>query len=160
MLAFELREQQRLIEAFDHDNAEALKPYDPSVHEREAERLRPLNPQAAEALLLGSRQRKAFEAQQHKALRQGRARLVAALESLQAQQRGATPAQLAAPVVSGTDHAVVRLDPGFPWDAKRPTAVQLLTVCAPQIERNPAYHGPMREAVAQLDFARLAAFLN
>ena len=160
MLAFELREQQRELAAFDRDNAEALKTYDPAVHEREAERIRAQNPKAADALLLASRQRKAMEARNQAAIRQFRAQRVADLEVLQAQQRGATPAQLAAPFTRSGDHTVVRLDPGFPWNAKRPTAVQLLTVCAPQIERNPAYHGPMREAVTQLDFTRLAAFLN
>ena len=160
MLSFELRELQRGLEAFDRDNAGALTPYAPTAHEREAERIRAQSPQAADALLLASRHRKAMEARNQAAIRQIRTQRVAELEALLAQQRGATPAQLAAPFTMSGDHTVVRLDPGFPWDAKRPTAVQLLTVCAPQLERNPAHHGPMREAVAQLDFGRLAAFLN
>jgi hypothetical protein len=79
---------------------------------------------------------------------------------LRARQRAQDAAALAAPFQMSGTHTVVRLDPDFAWDAKRPMQVQLLTVCAPQIERSPAYHVPMREAVEKLDFARLAALLR
>jgi hypothetical protein len=163
LLAFEIRDGQRRLEAFDRDNAQALEPYDTREHEAQAAQLRTQGPagvQAAEALLLGSRQRKAHEAAAHAAIHRGRAALLAEIEALKAQQRGATPAALAAPYAQRGDHTVVRLDPAFAWDAKRPMQVQLLTVCAPQQERNPQYHPPMRDAVAALDFKRLAALLD
>jgi hypothetical protein len=161
MLALEIREQQRKLDGWERENAGAFEPFDLRQQEQQAEQLRKQgHAQAADALLLGARQRKTHEAAAHEALRRGRAALMAELEALKAQQRGATPAALAAPYAAGGDHTVVRLDPTFPWDARRPTQVRLLTVCAPQIERNPAYHAPMREAVARLNFARLAALLN
>jgi hypothetical protein len=161
MLAFEIRERQRKLEAFDLDIAHAFEPFDLRPHEQQAERLRSQgHAQAADALLLGARQRKAHEGTHHETLRRGRAVLAAELEAAMAQQRGASPAALAAPFELRGDHMVVRLDPAFPWDAKRPMQVQLLTVCAPQLERNALYHAPMREAVAALDFRRLAALLD
>lgn len=163
MLAYDLREQQRQIEAYDRDHAAALEPYDPREDERQAAQLRtqgPLGAQAADALLLGVRQRLAHEAANHAAIVQGRARLVAELQRLRDRQRSLDASALAAPFQMSGSHTVVRLDPAFPWSPARPMQVQLLTVCAPQIERNPAYHRPMREAVQALDFARLAALLN
>jgi hypothetical protein len=163
MLAFEIRDLQRRLVAFDRDNVEALQPFDPGPAEREADRLQSQAPQAAEAIRLAARERKRHEAASHAAIRQGRARLTAELETLQAQQRDASPAQLAAPHASDPKNGVrevVRLDPAYRWDPKRLLHVQLLTVCAPQIERNPAYHPPMRQAVAALDFTRLAALLD
>lgn len=160
MLAFELREQQRRIEAHDRDNAQALQPYDPAPHEREAERLRVHSPQAADALLLAARQRKALEAASHAAIAKGRAHLVAEQAALRERQRQLSPEAAAAPYQMPGTHTVVRLDAGFPWDTRRLNQVQLLTVCAAQRERNPRYHPPMRDAVAALDFARLAALLT
>ncbi len=55
---------------------------------------------------------------------------------------------------------VVKLDPTFPWDGQRRGRIQLITVCAPQLERNPPYHAAMHKAVAALDFARLTALLE
>jgi hypothetical protein len=160
MLAYEQRDQQRRIEAWDRDNARALEPYDPARDLREAEKIRAINAQAADAMMLGIKTRQTHEAAAHNAIRQGRARLVADLERLRAQQAGLDAAALAAPFRMPGDHTVVRLDPDFPWDAKRPMQVQLVTVCAPQMERNAAYHPPMRAALAALDFARLAALLQ
>lgn len=38
--------------------------------------------------------------------------------------------------------------------------IQLITVCAPQLERNLPYHAAMHKAIATLDFARLTALLD
>jgi len=163
MLAFEVREQQRQIEAFDRDNAAALEPCDPTPHLRDAEAIRTQSPKAADAILLAVRQRQAMEPTTRAGIAQGRARLVADLDALRQRLNTLDAAARAAPYrhsqAAGASD-VVRLDPDFPWDARRLLQVQLVTVCAPQLERNPAYHLPMREAVATLDFARLAALLN
>lgn len=53
-----------------------------------------------------------------------------------------------------------KLDPGFPWDARNRSRIQLLTVCASTHRNNPAYAQPMRDAVAALDLSRLATLLN
>jgi hypothetical protein len=176
MLALYEREQQRAIEDWDREHREAFQPFDLDAAEREAERIRPLNAQAAEALLLGARTRKSFESQHHAQLRRGRQVMAEELDDLRRTLQGTDEAQRAAPYRLGTgrhrlptpteatqahpQHHVVKLDPSFAWDGKNRTRIQLLTVCAPQIEHNPAYHLPMREAIAALDFARLAALLN
>ena len=54
----------------------------------------------------------------------------------------------------------IKLDPTFAWDGQRRGRIQLITVCAPQLQHNPAYHAAMHKAMAALDFARLAALLG
>ena len=55
---------------------------------------------------------------------------------------------------------LVQLDPTYPWDGRQRTRVQAIHVCPSQLDRNPHYGPPMREAVRALDFARIAALLN
>lgn len=102
------------------------------------------------------------------------AHLADELADLHATQVALSPAQRDTPQHAGSGrhrlptsaqaqavlHTVVKLYTEFPRDKCQRSRIQLLTVCAPQIERNPQYHPPMRDAVAALDFARLAALLN
>jgi hypothetical protein len=173
-LALFERQQQRQLADWDRRHEDAFQPFDLAQAERQAEALRAHSASAAGALLFGARQRKALEAKAHEALRAQRAHLVAELDDLRATRAALSPAQLEAPYHVGNgrhrlptsaraqaaQQAVVKLDPAFPWDARQRSRIQLLTVCAPQMERNPQYHPPMRDAVAALDFARLAALLN
>jgi hypothetical protein len=172
MLALFERQQQRQLADWDRQHDDAFRPFDLAKAEREAVTLSAQNASAAEAMLHGARQRKALEAQAHQALRAQRAHLAAALAELRTTQAALSPAQRDAPYHVGSgrhrlptpdqasQHTVVKLDPAFAWDGRQRSRVQLLTVCAPQIERDPRYHPPMRDAVAALDFARLAALLN
>lgn len=174
MLALFERQQQRQLAEWDQRHEDPFQPYDLAKAERQAEALRAQSAPAAEALLLRARQRKALEAKAHEALRAQRAHLAAELDDLRATRAALSPAQRDAPYHVGSgrhrlptpaqaqasQHTVVKLDPSFPWDGRRRSRVQLLTACAPQIERNPSYHAPMRDAIAALDFARLAELLN
>lgn len=174
MLALFERQQQRQLAEWDRRHEDAFQPFDLAQAERQADALRAQSATAADALLSGARQRKALEAKAHQALREQRAHLAAELADLRATRAALSPAQRDAPYHVGSgrhrlptpaqaqtlQQAVVKLDPSFLWDARQRSRVQLLTVCAPQIERNPRYHPPMRDAVAALDFARLAALLN
>lgn len=174
MLALFERQQQRKLAEWDQRHQGAFQAFDLAEAERQAQALRVHSASAAEALLSGARQRKALEPQAHAALRAERAHLAAELDDLRATQAAMSAAERGAPYHVGSgrhrlptpsqarapQHTVVKLDPDFPWDARQRSRVQLLTVCAPQLERNPRYHPPMRDAIAALDFARLAALLN
>lgn len=174
MLAYFEREQQRKIDDWDRRHAGALQPFDLAAAERKAEQARALNPKAADALLFTARQRKAGEAAYHAQLARGRQTLVDELDGLRATRAGLDAAQLAEPYRLGSGRhrlpgpgdagrplkRLVKLDPTFPWDGRNRTRIQLLTVCASSHANNPAYAQPMREAVAALDLAALAALLN
>jgi hypothetical protein len=174
MLGLFERQKHREIDAWDRQNQGAFQPFDLAAAERQAESVRAQSAPAADAMLHGARQRKAMEAKHFDSLRAARAALVAERDDLRATLAAMSPAQRAAPYhlgsgrhrlptpaqAVGPQQAVVKLDPDFPWDARQRSRIQLLTVCAPQIERNPRYHAPMRDAVAALDFARIAALLN
>lgn len=174
MLAYFEREQQRKIEDWDRRHEGALQPFDLAAAERKAEQIRPQNAQAAELLLTVARQRKAGEAGYHAQLARSRQMLVDELDDQRRMRAGMSAEQLAEPYRLGTGRhrlptpaeaarplkRLVKLDPSFPWDARNRTRIQLLTVCASTHPNNPAYAQPMREAVAALDLARLAALLN
>lgn len=174
MLAYFEREQQRKIADWDRSNKSALQPFDLADMERQAEKIRPQNAQAAELLLKVARQRKASEAANHALLLKNRQMLVDELDDLRRTRAGMSAEQLAEPYRLGTGRhrlpapmdaartmkRLVKLDPSFPWDARNRSRIQLLTVCASTHPDNPAYAGPMRDAVAALDLARLAALLN
>jgi hypothetical protein len=174
MLAYFDREQQRKLADWDRSQERALQPFDLAAAEREAARIQSQNAKAAELMLMVARQRKASEANYHAQLRQQRQMLVDELAHLRATRDGMSAAKLAEQYQVGSGRhrlttpmdagrppkRVVKLDPTFPWDGKNRGRIQLITVCAPQLERNPAYHPPMRDAVAAIDFARLAALLN
>ncbi|WP_457446568.1 hypothetical protein [Roseateles sp. P5_E4] len=174
MLGYFEREQQRKIEDWDHRNERALQPFDLAAAERQAEQIRPQNAKAADALLMAARQRKAGEASYHAQLARGRQGLVDELESLRTTRSAMDAGQLGEPYRLGSGRhrlpgpadagrplkRLVKLDPGFPWDARHRTRIQLLTVCASTHPNNPAYATPMRDAVAALDLSRLAALLN
>lgn len=174
MLGYFEREQQRKIEDWDRSNERALQPFDLADAERKAEKIRPQNAQAAELLLKVARERKAGEAANHALLAKSRQMLVDELESLRHTRAAMNAEQLAEPYRLGTGRhrlptpaeqsrplkRLVKLDPSFAWDARNRTRIQLLTVCASTHPNNPAYAQPMREAIAALDLARLAALLN
>jgi hypothetical protein len=174
MLAYFEREQQRRIADWDRRHERALQPFDLAAAERQAQQIRAQNAKAADALLLVARQRKANESRVHADIAHGRQLLVNELEDLRATRAGMDAAQLAEPYRLGTGRhrlpgagdagrplkRLVKLDPTFPWDGHNRTRIQLLTVCASTHASNPAYAGPMREAVAALDLAGLAALLN
>jgi len=174
MLAYFEREQQRQLAETDRRHERELQPFDLAAAEREAARIRPQNAQAAELMLQVARQRKQGEAGYHAQLRALRQQQADAIAELRAARLGMSADALAQPYRIGTGKhrlptpaesarelkRVVRLDPSFPWDGKDRGRIQLITVCAPQLERNPSYHPPMRDAVAAIDFARLAALLN
>jgi hypothetical protein len=174
MLAlFERRKQAELVD-WDRRHGDAFEPYDLAAAERQAEALRAQSAQAADAMLFGARQRKAHEAAAHAALRAQRQRLADEAEGLRKARATLSAAELAAPYHVGTGanrlptafdmkqpQPVLKLDPAFPWDGtKNRNRIQLVTVCAPQLERHAGYHAPMRAAVAALDFARLAALIE
>jgi hypothetical protein len=174
MLALYERQKRRELADWDLRHAGAFEPFDLAAAERQAEAMRKHSAQAADAMLFGARQRKANESRAHDALRAQRQHLLREAEGFRAAVEAMDDAQRAAPYHVGTGpnrlptafdlkqpKPVVKLDPGFPWDGrKNRNRVQLITVCAPQLERNPGYHAPMRAAVEALDFARLAALLN
>ncbi|MFN0183683.1 MAG: hypothetical protein ACKVQR_07700 [Aquabacterium sp.] len=174
MLALFERRKQRELADWDQRHAGAFEPFDLAAMERRAEALRAQSPQAADAMLLGARERKKHEAAAHAALRAQRQRLADDAQGFRQALASMSAGDRAAPYVVGTGASrlptafdlrqarpVFKLDPGFPWDAARDRSrIQLITVCAGQLERNPAYHVPMRAAVAALDFARIAALLN
>ncbi len=174
MLAYFERDQQRKLADWDREHERSLQPYDLAAAERKAASIRPLNAQAADMLLLAARTRKDGEARNHEHLRRQRQINVEQLEDLRSLRAGMSPAQLDEPYRVGSGRhrlptpaeagralqRVVKLDPDFPWDGKNRGRIQLLTVCAAQLEKNPRYHPSMRAAVAALDFARLAALLN
>ncbi|MDR7335919.1 hypothetical protein [Roseateles asaccharophilus] len=174
MLAYFEREQQRRLADWDRSNAQALKPFDLAGMERQAEKVRAQNAQAADLLLKVARDRKANEARNHALLAHSRQMLVDELEDLRRTRAAMSAEQLAEPYRLGTGRhrlptpaevtrplkRLVKLDPTFPWDARNRTRIQLLTVCASTHPNNPAYAQPMRAAVAALDLASLAALLN
>lgn len=174
MLAYFEREQQRKLVDWDRRHEAALQPFDLERAEREAARIRPQNAQAADLMLMVARQRKASEASTQEQLRTLRQKQVDEIADLRATRQAMSAEALAQPYRLGTGRhrlpspaeagrdlpRIVKLDPDFPWDGKNRGRIQLITVCAPQLARNPAYHPPMREAVAAIDFARLAALLN
>lgn len=174
MLGYFEREQQRKIEDWDRRNERALQPFDLIEAERRAEQIRPQNAKAADALVMVARQRKAGEASFHAQLARGRQGLVDELESLRATRAAMDAGQLAEAYRLGSGRhrlpgpgdagrplkRLVKLDPGYPWDARHRTRIQLLTVCASTQPNNPTYATPMRDAVAALDLSRLAALLN
>jgi len=174
MLAYFERELQRKIVDWDRSNERALQPFDLAAAERQAAQVRPQNAQAADLLLAVARQRKASEAANHAQLKRSRQMLVDELDDLRRSRAAMTAAQLGEPYRLGTGghrlptpaeasrplKRLVKLDPTFPWDARNRTRIQLLTVCASTHPENPAYAQPMRDAVAALDLARLAALLN
>ncbi|KPF95317.1 hypothetical protein IP87_16990 [beta proteobacterium AAP121] len=174
MLAYFEREQARRLAESAAGHERALEPYDLAAAEREAVRIRPLDAKAADLLLNVARQRKAVEARNHAQLRALRQAQIDELAHLRETRRGMSDAALAQPYHLGTGRhrlptaaeaarpprRVVKLDPTFPWDGQRRGRIQLITVCAPQLERNPAYHAAMHRAVTSLDFARLAALLD
>lgn len=173
-LDFQAREQQRRIEDHDRRNARHLEPFDLAAAEAQARAIEPLDAKAAATLLAVARQRKAGEAGWHARLRAVRDGLVAELDALHA-FRAALPAERAAepfrlgngrfrlPAPGEVDRPLkrlVKLDPSYPWDLKRRERVQVLHVCPSLIDRNPTYGPPMREAVRDLDIARIAALLD
>jgi len=174
MLALFERAQRRRLAEWDRRHADAFRPYDLAAAEREAERIRALDARAADAMLLGARLRKSHEAKAFEALAAERRRLAEDLEDLAATRAALPPERLAEPYrIGGGRHRlptaadagrplkrVVKLDPTFPWDGRHRARVQLITVCAPQRVRSPEYHPPMRDAVAAIDLARLAALLD
>lgn len=174
MLAYFERDQQRKLADWDRSHERTLQPFDLAAAEREAARISGQNAQAAELMLKVARQRKQAEASHHAQLRALRQRQVDELEQLRATRGAMSAAELAQPYYLGTGRhrlptaaeaarppkRIVKLDPSFPWDGKNRSRIQLITVCAPQLERSPGYHPPMRDAVAALDFASLAALLN
>lgn len=174
MLAYFERDQQRNLADWDRSNERALQPFDLAAAERKAEQIRPQNAKAAEALLMAARQRKALEASTHAKLQHNRQLLVNELDDLRRTRAAMDATQLAEPYHLGTGRhrlpgpmeagqppkRLVKLDPTFPWDGRHRMRIQLLTVCASTHPKNPAYAQPMRDAVAGLDLARLAALLN
>ena len=174
MLAYFERDQQRKLADWDRRNERALQPFDLAAAERDAARIRPQNAQAADMLLTVARQRKAMEASTHEQLRKLRQQQLDELTDLRAAREAMSAEELAQPYHLGTGKhrlptpaeagrepkRIVKLDPSFPWDGKNRSRIQLITVCAPQLARNPAYHPAMRDAVAAIDFPRLAALLN
>ena len=174
MLAYFERDQQRKIADWDRRHERALRPFDLAAVERQAQQIRTQNAKAAEALLMVARQRKAAEADNQAQIARGRQALVDELAELRNTRAGMDPAQLAEPYRLGTGRhrlpgaadagrplkRLVKLDPAFPWDARNRTRIQLLTVCASTHPNKPAYSLPMREAVAALDLASLAALLD
>ncbi|MFG6428800.1 hypothetical protein [Roseateles sp. LYH14W] len=174
MLAYFEREQQRKIADWDRSNAGALQPFDLADMERKAEKIRPQNAQAAELLLKVARERKANEGRNHALLLKSRQMLLDELDDLRRTRAAMTAEQLGehyrlgagrhrlpTPAEAGRPlKRLVKLDPSFPWDARNRTRIQLLTVCASTHPNNPAYAQPMRDAVAALDLARVAALLN
>lgn len=174
MLAYFEREQQRKLADEDRRNERALQPFDLAAAERQAAQIRPQNAQAADLMLTVARQRKAGEASHHAQLARARQMLVDELDDLRRTRAAVSAEQLAEPYRLGTGRhrlptpaeaarplkRLVKLDPAFPWDARNRTRIQLLTVCASTHPNNPAYAQPMRDAVAALDLARLAALLN
>lgn len=174
MLAYFEREQQRRLADWERRNEAALQPFDMAAAERKAEQIRAQSPRAADALLLAARQRKAGEARNFEAIARGRQALADELDDLRRSRAGMSAEQLSEPYRLGTGRhrlptpaeasrplkRLVKLDPSFPWDGRRRTRIQLLTVCASTHANNPAYAQPMRAAVAALDLDRLAQLLN
>jgi hypothetical protein len=174
MLGYFERQQQRRIAEEDCRNERALQPFDLAAAERQAAQIRPQNAKAADLLLTVAGQRKAGEAQHHALLARARQMLVDELDDLRRTRAAMSAEQLGEAYRLGTGRhrlptpaeagrplkRLVKLDPSFPWDARNRTRIQLLTVCASTHPNNPAYAGPMRDAVAALDLSRLAALLN
>jgi hypothetical protein len=174
MLAYFEREQARRLAESAAGHERALEPYDLAAAEREAARIRPLDARAADLLLRVARQRKQGEARNHAQLRALRQAQIDELAHLRATRRGMSAAALAEPYHVGSGRhrlptaaeaaraprRVVKLDAAFAWDVQRRGRIQLITVCAPQLERNPAYHAAMHLAMTALDFTRLAALLD
>jgi hypothetical protein len=173
-LDFQAREQQRRIEDHDRRNAHHLQPFDLTAAEAQAAAIEPLDAKAAATLRMAARQRKAGEAGWHAKLHAVREGLVAELDALRAFRAGLpaerdgepfrlgngrfrlpTPEELERPL-----KRLVKLDPSYPWDLQRRHRVQTLHVCPSLLYRNPTYGPPMREAVRDLDFARIAALLD
>ena len=173
-LAFQAREQQRLIAAHDRENARQLQPFDLAAAEAQAEAVRALNPKAADLALHVARERKRREPAWHASIHARRAALQAELDAVQAHRQQLGAAALAEPFRLGNGRfrlptaseqalplkRLVQLDPTYPWDGRQRTRVQAIHVCPSQLDRNPHYGPPMREAVRALDFARIAALLN
>lgn len=173
-LAFQAREALRRIEEHDRSHARALEPFDLAAAEAQAEAVRPLNEKAAALALHVARDRKRREPAWHASIHARRAALQAEHAAVVAHRAALEPAALAEPFRLGngrfrlpTDSErslplkrLVKLDPGFGWDGQRRHRVQAIHVCPSLIDRNPHYGPPMREAVRDLDFARIAALLN
>ncbi len=173
-LGFQAREQQRQIDAHDHDSRSTLQPFDLAAAEAQAEAVRPLNAQAADLALHVARQRKRLEPGLHASLHARRAALKAELAALVAHRQQLSPAALAEPYRLGNGRfrlptaaeqalplpRLVKLDPRYPWDVRQRTRVQAIHICPSMLEHNPRYAPVMREAVQALDFQRIAALLN
>lgn len=173
-LDFQAREQQRQIDAHDRDTAQALQPFDLAAAEAQAEAVRPLNPKAADLALHVARERKRLEPKLHAGIRARRVALQAEWEAVQAHRQQLSPEALAEAFRLGTGRfglplaselamplkRLVKLDPTFPWDGRRRTRVQSIHVCPSNLDRNPRYGPPMREAVRTLDFQRIASLLQ
>lgn len=173
-LAFQAREQQRRIDEHDRRSARQLEPFDLAAAEAQAAAIEALDAKAAATLRAVARQRKAGEAASHARLRAVRDGLVGELAELQAFRAALPAARSAEPYRLGNGRfrlptpedegrplkRLVKLDPSYPWDLKRRERVQVLHVCPSLLDHNPRYGPPMREAVRDLDFARIAALLN
>jgi hypothetical protein len=179
MLDFYAREQPRRVDDFDQRNRRHFdEPYDLAAAEARIAEMRRVHGAAgekpAEMALLAARQRKALEPQFLHQLQQSRATLVAELDGLRAARAALTPAAAAEPYRLGSGRyrlpteseahkplkRVVKLDPSFPWDGRQRMRVQAIHVCPSLLDKNPSYGPPMREAVRDLDFKRIAALLN
>ena len=179
MLDFYAREQQRRVDDFDQRNRRHFdEPFDLAAAEARIADMRRLHgataDKAADAALLAARQRKALEPQHLHKLQQARASLVAELDGLRAARAALSPSAADAPYRLGSGRyrlpteseankplkRLVKLDPSFPWDGRNRMRVQAIHVCPSLLDRNPNYGPPMREAVRDLDFKRIAALLN
>lgn len=173
-LAFQAREQLRRIDEHDRSHARQLEPFDLAAAEAHAESIRPLDEKAAALALHVARDRKRREPAWHASIHARRAALQAEHTAVVAHRASLSPAALAEPFRLGNGRfrlpteserslplkRLVQLDPGFGWDGQRRTRVQAIQVCPSLLDRNPSYGPPMREAVRDLDFARIAALLN
>jgi hypothetical protein len=174
MLGVYERQHLKQIAEYDLRHEEDLKPYDLAAAEREAERMRPLNAKAADALLLGARTRKDGEAAWHARIAKNRQLLVAELDDLRRTRDAMGAGRLAEPYHVGSGKhrlpvamdakrapaRVVKLDPSYPWDGRNRTRIQMVAVCPSDLEHNPQFAPVMRQAIAHIDFVRLAALLN
>jgi hypothetical protein len=179
MLDFYAREQQRRIDDFDQRNRRHFdEPFDLAAAEARIAEMRRVHGAAADkpadAALLAARQRKAQEPQFLRKLQESRATLVAELDGLRATRAALTPAAAAEPYRLGSGRyrlptesdarrplkRLVKLDPSFPWDGRKRMRVQAIHVCPSLLDHHPTYGPPMREAVRDLDFKRIAALLN
>jgi hypothetical protein len=175
MLDYYAREQQRRIDDWDRRHRRHFdEPFDLAAAEARAADLRKLNEKAADAALLVARQRKAGEPEYLRKLSEARQLLVAELDGLRSTRAALASAELAEPYRLGSGRyrlpapgesnkalkRLVKLDPAFGWDGRQRSRVQAIQVCPSELDKNPSYGPPMRQAVRALDFARIASLLN